>query len=248
MRKQHFIAYILFLLLQANLLAQAEKNHRISFGIGYGQFEVRDLFVSPLIYSGSFLPLDLSYQYNSTNYIHKVEFSYCSGTQHSSVGNLMDGVDISLLYGFLYRFTELNNNMNLFGGINWNNNVSVNEYYIGSSYISGYLFSSMELSIIGKYKMETSEVKLNFEIPFLSFMFRRYYLYGITSESQVFERGKFMTIDEFYGFRTTLQFEKEISSYVNIGLKYKLIFHKLSKPYGTATVKNIFGVYLTILI
>ena len=247
MKKQHFIAYILFLFLHANLLAQSEKNHSISFGVGYGVFEVRDLFVSPLIYSGSCLPLDLSYQYNSTNYIHKVEFSYCNGTQRSSVNNLMDGVDISLQYGFLHHFADLNS-INLFGGINWNNNVSVNEYFIGSSYISGYLYSSLELSLIGKYKMETNEIKLSLEIPLLSFVIRRYYLYGITTESQVFGRGKFMTIDEFYGFRTTLQFEKEISPYVNIGLKYKLIFHKLAEPFGTTTVKNIFGFYLTVFI
>lgn len=248
MRKQYFIVYTLLLLLQVDLLAQSEKKHKISFGVGYEQFEVRDLFVSPLIYSGSRLLLDLLYQYNSKNYIHKVEFSYCSGTQRSSVNNLMDGVDVSLQYGFFYRFAELNNNINLFGGINWNNDVSVNEYFIGSSYISGYLYSSMELSLIGKYKMKTNEIKLNFEIPFLSFMLRRYYLYEITSENEIFGKGKFMTIDKFYGFKTTLQFEKEISPYVNFGLKYKLIFHKLAEPFGSATVKNIFGFYLTILI
>jgi hypothetical protein len=244
-------AFFIWLTWSQGSVAQAAQKHQIGLDTGYAYYQSRDLYVSPLMYSGGQQPFALSYLYKGTKNRHYLRLSYSNGQLKSSAGNLIVAdLRFSFQYGYQrYLAAPLNENTKLFAGFLWNSFASDRENtfiiteQLHHSVNSGELISSLHFSISGEYNInERNEMAFQATFPVLTRVFRSglefYTGLGPPSYWEIIKAGHVVTVNEYRQIDTTLSYERLLSNHLNLRVAYQFTFYRFPKPRKTATVEN----------
>ncbi len=243
---------------------QPDKKHQIGFQLGLGKYSSRDNLVSPLMYSGYRLPVQLYYVFNGSDSRHSVQISFSRGRVRSSVYNSADELVAGFRYEYHRLISPLTNRgaMYYFGGA-WDNYFLERQYYF-TSYIpdnpdytetdTWELVSSLNLSFIVEYPLQReSRFIVQTVIPVIANVLRPTYSLlppdnilmlkdpASPGPDDVFRAGHIVTLNKYFLVDLSLGYEIKTSSSVKLKWGYSLTYYRISHPIKTSTVINNFS-------
>lgn len=251
--------------------AQPTNEHKIGFHLGFAHYETRDNLVSPFIYSGNKIPIQLYYKYEGLKNYHCVNISYNKGQIKNSLNNWANEWAAGISYGY-HRFTLsfLNNNGKLFIGGVFNNYLSLKNYNFRSynPYLNYYsdvitweLISSISISSLGEYQFnKENKIALQIILPVIANVIRPSYSIlppdnilrlkdpRKPSFSDIINAENMVTINNYFLINFLLSYEINLSEHFNLKWNYSFKYYRITNPLKTNSVVNEFGVDILLLL
>ncbi len=222
------------------------------------------------MYSGSRIPLQLSYIFKSPKTRHSFQLSFSNGEIRSSVNNTADELVAGFRYGYHRAVSSfLNDKCKFFLGGIWDNYFHYRNFFFRSykSQFAGYtdtdtweLVSSLDLSFLAEYyfKQEDKFI-IQTLIPFVAYVFRPSYSLlppdnilklkdprspGI---GDIFSAGDIVTFNKYFLVNLLFSYEKKASSFVNLSWSYSFTYYRISQPLKSNSVINKFSMDFIVL-
>jgi len=245
MRKFSFICSLLFILINTSYSQSVDsvtiKQHSFELQSGYGFYRVKDVTESPLVYKHSFVPFNLIYNFQSTKWIHDINFLFFYTTLKSSItkGSFLSTQNITagLDYSFLRNTNlKLPRNSNFYAGGSLINFGSYrNHNYTRVNQINGDVFFELAIktNIIKKIN-SNSCISWDCSLPVFAYvMLRRYNINGLPDAAtntsfnylNLLKTGEFLAINKFVDFQTRFKYTVKYSNRWDISFTYLFRFY-----------------------
>lgn len=234
------------LFLPLHPIAQEQSSYYLKFSTGAGQTRMRDHVISPMIYKGVNIPLNLEYLKANEGMEAGWELRFHYSPDRTSLypqnpDSRLRGFKLDLQYNNFSRVSEKKNPAFFLGGC-WNTLVYPRLYH-GTQYISGEFATSLNFYPMLKYSFSLGnrevEIKEGLFFPFVAFVIRPGYAYsppsGFLEEEQslfdkITESTKISPIHEFFRFQNRIDLNYKLLNENIIQLTYRFNYHQYPKP------------------
>jgi hypothetical protein len=228
------------------------KEYFLCAKTGFGYFRIKDVTESPLIYAGSFLPINISYSFKSNKSVQEIEIVYLKNNLKSSITNenylSTKNICVSFEYSFLRNINlRVLNKSNLYVGASFVNFVSYRVHNYGSEQQENAdVFSELAVkSRISKSINQQTVISWDCSLPICAYvMLRRYSVNGFPDKAtntdfniyDILQTGEFLAINRFVDFQSRLEYQKQIRMRWLFSCSYLFSFYHYYR------YKNIFPV------
>lgn len=225
----------------------SKTNNFITLASGLSFHSVRDEMMSPLIYSRTQIPIELSYLYSGLSNRHTVTLFYSEGDLHSSItknsAHYIKNLNLCFEYTFAteaWKFEVLNTTF--FPGARFSSMLNLRDHF----YLSDKSHMSAEqMTNLGFYLLsETSfgnesanYLSIEVNIPFISYALLTNRYNANVSEKfddldfeqnvmwQVFKKGELVTFNKFFEIQADIAYKYFLSSSIGFDLRYRFRYY-----------------------
>jgi hypothetical protein len=230
-----------------------ELHNIFSINTGYSKHVLRDGVISPFIYRGSGIPIEIEYRFLGTKSGHYFYAFYDNLKLKSSIpdypGNgivhYIKNTNIQLGYAYQRMVCIMPAKSKLFLGGELSCLLNLRDHYMTNSndYIMLDQFNSVALNALveKRFKNEKQLLFINFSIPIISYVLMRGTYNAYVGEKtdkwelgenpfwHVFKDGNFVSFDKLVDFKTDITYIKYLGKHIGIQCKYNFRFYKFTQ-------------------
>lgn len=234
-------------------IVQFEPNHLVTFSTGMSSHSIRDEMMSPLIYRGSQIPIEVSYQYLGSSNRHTLLFYYDNSELNSSITkrtrelHYIKNLNLNFEYSFATKTAEFQNlNTTFFLGARLSSMLNMrNHYFIqGTSHASAEQMTGLGIYILTETTVQNNSknfLSVEINIPFISYALLTSRYNSNVSEKfndldfeqnvmwQVFKKGDFISFNKLFEIQADISYKYYISNLIGIDLRYRFQYYSFEQ-------------------
>jgi hypothetical protein len=249
-----------FLVLTGNILLASEKDsvrlhtrYLFSLNSGYSNQINRDETISPFIYKGATLPLEVNYQCSNKSGLQLFAFQFSQTRLRSKINEYPDfgivhhikSMTVDLRYSYLTRLTSFSIlNLDLFLGGEFNSYLNTRDHFFTT--VNNYLmidcFNSLAVSTALKKQFnKNNQILFKVSVPVVSYVLMRQTYNAYVGEkteslnlgknvlSQLIRNGDFVSVSKLFDLRADLTWVKNIGKHFGFNFKYSFHYYKFTQ-------------------
>jgi hypothetical protein len=241
------------------------------FGIytGYSRHIIRDEVASPLIYSGTQMPVVLTYRHignksrqSFTFYHDKLELNSSITDKSGPYLHYSDNLNLLLDYSYNRKIfaispvkTDCFLGVKLLSVMNYRNF----HYYDGNSIAFVEQLNSLGINLLMEKKLSSPEgdyLRFNINVPLISYVILNNRYNSVVSETfnkidftknvlwQVFTNGEVVTLNKLAEYQTELSYTRFLTKHLGFEFEYRLHFYNFSQYKNLLHVRSLSYQYL----
>jgi len=239
------ICVLFALTVKAQNINNVSENY-IGLSIGYRLDNVNDQNFSPLNQKGGGLSYALLYEKRKKN-ILKLNINYSNGTLISGIDDAFESTYYTANIGVSYfkNIAPLGSNTQFYIGGAYNLDV----YYMDWFDQDAFSYATTNgLSIVGALSKKLNDkqfIESSISFPLLQFLSRPPYnginefiIENQDNPAKIIFAGDITSLNKYQGFTWDINYNIEISNYINLRLNYTLNVKKLNEPNEFKSVSN----------
>ncbi len=233
-----------------------ETQHLFTFSSGMSLHTARDEMMSPLMYSGTQIPLEFLYRFRGLSNRHTVLFYYDNTELNSSitksysdeaVSHYINNLNLNFEYSFAIKVTTIEDfNTTCFLGARFSSMLNMRNHYFSQSMSHE---SAEQMTSLGIYFLTESffqEESNNFlrveiNIPFISYALLNNRYNANVSEDlddldfeqsilwQVFKKGDLVSFNKLFEIQADISYNIFISSHIGFDLRYRFQYYSFEQ-------------------
>jgi len=241
-------------------VVQLEPSHLVTLSTGMSSHSIRDEMMSPLIYRGSQIPIEVSYRYRGLSNRHALLIYFDNSELNSSItGNsshYIKNLNLNFEYSFAVKTAEFQNlNTTVFLGARVSSMLNMRNHY----FIQGISHTSAEqMTGLGIYFLTETAIQNNsknflsveINIPFISYALLTNRFNANVSEKfndldfeqnvlwQVFKKGDFISFNKLFEIQADISYKLFVSNLIGIDLRYRFQYYSF-KQYESLFHSNV---------
>lgn len=264
-----FIKIILFIIIviaQSKCLAQDsaavqfEPNHLVTLSTGLSSHSLRDEMMSPLIYRGSQIPIEVSYRYRGLSNRHNVSLYYDNSELNSSItsksSHYIKNLNLNFEYSFAVKTAEFQNlNTTFFLGARFSSLLNMrNHYFIqGNSYASAEQMTGLGIYLLTETTIQNNSknfLSVEINIPFISYALLTNRYNANVSEKfndldfeqnvlcQILKKGDFISFNKLFEIQADISYKFFVSDLIGVDLRYRFQYYSFEQ-YASLLHSNV---------
>jgi hypothetical protein len=234
-------------------MASFESQHIITLSSGMNLHSVRDEMMSPLIYRGTKIPIELSYRYRGLWNRHTFLLSYDNGELNSSITNrtrelhYIKNLNLNFEYSFATKITTLEDfNTTCFLGARFSSMLNMrNHYFIpGISHASAEQMTGIGIYLLTETSFQNESnnfLSVEINIPFISYALLNNRYNAYVSEKfddlnfeenilwQIFKKGDLITFNKLFEIQADISYNIFVSRHIGFGIRYRFQYYSFEQ-------------------
>ena len=231
-----------------------EKFYLLTIHTGYSFYESKDDVISPFLYSGSSIPINIGYKYFSKNIRRVFSLYYDKVKLQSSITDLPDGLlhYTNNIYVFLESsynkriYTSSKSNIDCFLGGKFKSIFNFREHYYSESMTEFNLeqFNSLCLNFLLEKMVLSNKsiININFTMPIITYSIynnifneKAYFNQLINIDNSninlghILANGKFITLNKLMELQTEISYAKFINKKIGFDLMYRFDYYSFAQ-------------------
>lgn len=252
-----------------NDTTKIKSRHLFSINSGYSNQKIRDEAMSPFMYKGGTVPIEVNYQYSGKTSLQlfAVQFNQLNLKpgipDYSNPGLIhhVKSISIDLRYAYLHRLTSFSKlNMKLFCGGEFNSFLNARDHFFtaDNDYLMVDCFNSFSLSAFleKKFKDKNQLLLLNVAVPIVSYVLMRQTYNAYVGEKiepldlgknvlcQLIKNGDFVSVTKLFDFRADLTYVRYLGKHFGYNLKYSFHYYKFTQYDNLFYSRNLSNQFL----
>lgn len=234
-------------------MISSESRNLFTLSSGMSLHSVRDEMMSPLIYRGTQIPIELSYRFRSLSNRHTLLFYYDNNELNSSItdrtraSHYIKNLNLNFEYSFATKVTALEDfNTICFFGARFSSMLNMrNHYFIdGISHASAEQTTGLGVYLLTETSFQNASnnfLSIEINIPFISYalLTNRYNAYvsekfdNLNFEQnilwQIFKKGDLVTFNKLFEIQADISYNIFVSSHIGFGLRYRFQYYSFEQ-------------------
>jgi hypothetical protein len=241
------------------------------FGIytGYSSHIIRDEVASPLIYSGTQMPVVLTYKHignksrqSFTFYLDKLELNSSITNKSGPYLHYSDNLNLLIDYSYNRKVLSINPiitdcflGVKLLSSMNYRNF----HFYDGNCIAFVEQLNSLGINLLMEKKLSSPNgdyLRFNINVPLISYVILNNRYNSVVSETfnkidftknvlwQVFTNGEVVTLNKLAEYQTELSYTRFLTKHLGFEFEYRLHFYNFSQYKDLLHVRSLSNQYL----
>jgi hypothetical protein len=230
-----------------------ETQHLFTLSSGMSLHTMRDEMMSPLMYSGTQIPLEFSYRFRGSSNRHTVLFNYDNTELNSSITNksiashYINNLNLNFEYSFAAKVTMLEDlKITCFLGARFSSMLNMRNHFFSQSMSHE---SAEQMTSLGIYfltesffqKESNNFLRVEINIPFISYaLLNNRYNANVSEEFddidveknilwQLFKKGNFISFNKLFEIQADISYNIFVSSHIGFDLRYRFQYYSFAQ-------------------
>jgi hypothetical protein len=214
---------------------------------------MRDEMMSPLMYSGTQIPLEFSYRFRGSSNRHTVLFNYDNNELNSSITNksmashYINNLNLNFEYSFAIKITTLEDlKTTCFFGARFSSMLNMRNHFFSQSMSHE---SAEQMTSLGIYfltesffqKESNNFLRVEINIPFISYaLLNNRYNANVSEEFddidveknilwQLFKKGNVISFNKLFEIQAEISYNIFVSSHIGFDLRYRFQYYSFAQ-------------------
>jgi len=252
-------------LAQNNDTIGIKNHHLLSISTGYSKQIIRDEVISPFIYKGQAMPIELCYNLIGTKNYHILSIQFNKVNLKSKIPDYANyklihyvkSTTVDFKYSFKRKFPKLSIfNSDFFMGGGFNSFFNYRDHYfteLDDEFMFDFFNSiSFEAYLKKKFRSENNILSVNIELPLISYVLMRQTYNAVVSENyesidlnknlaaQVLKKGDFVSISKLFSITAGFTYTRNIGNHFGYQFKYNFHYYKFTQYDNLFYSKNLY--------
>jgi hypothetical protein len=230
-----------------------ETQHLFTLSSGMSLHTMRDEMMSPLMYSGTQIPLEFSYRFRGSSNRHTVLFNYDNNELNSSITNksmashYINNLNLNFEYSFATKITSLEDlKTTCFFGARFSSMLNMRNHFFSQSMSHE---SAEQMTSLGIYfltesffqKESNNFLRVEINIPFISYaLLNNRYNANVSEEFddidveknilwQLFKKGNVISFNKLFEIQAEISYNIFVSSHIGFDLRYRFQYYSFAQ-------------------
>jgi hypothetical protein len=238
---------------EASTMVSCEPQHLFTLSSGMSVHTVRDEMMSPLLYRGTQIPIELSYRFRGLWNRHTLLLSYDNGELNSSITDktrelhYVKNLDLNLEYSFAAHIAAVEDlHTACFLGARFSSMLNMRNHYFlqDKNHMSAEQMTGLGIYLLTEtsFQNESGNVlRVEINIPCISYavLSNRYNANvsekfdGLNFEQnilwQLFKKGDVVTFNKLFEVQADVSYIFFVSNHIGFGLQYRLLYYSFAQ-------------------